>query len=48
MLGRPEQWQCFMKWLWDYGNDRLIHQAAIEARRKGTIMFHDTRAHNSR
>lgn len=35
MLGHPEQWQAMMKWLWNYGNDRLIRQAAIEARRKG-------------
>ena len=35
MLNRPEQWQAFIKWLWEYGNDRLICQAAIVARRKG-------------
>ena len=35
MLGHPEQWQAFIKWLWNYGNDRLIRQAAIEARRNG-------------
>ncbi|KAL9135952.1 MAG: hypothetical protein Q9175_002850 [Cornicularia normoerica] len=36
MLGHPEQWQAMMKWLWNYGNDRLIRQAAIEARRKAS------------
>ena len=37
MLGRPEQWQSFISWLWDYGNNRLIYQAAIRARIKGTL-----------
>ena len=35
MFNRPDQWQALVKWLWNYGNDRLIRQAAIQARRKG-------------
>ena len=35
MFNRPDQRQALVKWLWNYGNDRLIRQAAIQARRKG-------------
>ena len=35
MFGRPDQWQAFIKGVWNYGNDRLNCLIAVEARRNG-------------
>lgn len=37
MLGCSDQWVELVRWLWNYGNERAIAIAAMDARRRGYL-----------
>ncbi|KAM0801038.1 hypothetical protein BDR22DRAFT_972367 [Usnea florida] len=47
MFNRPDQRQALIKWLGNHGNDRLIRQAAIQARRKASRRQCKSQTHSS-